>query len=240
MTQKMKVEIWSDVVCPFCYIGKRKFEEALANFDHANQIEVVWKSFQLDPSQKSNPNISVMEELASKKGWTLEYASDVSESVTDMAAEEGLQFDFSKAVVANTFNAHRLLQFAKTQGKGSALKELLLSGYFTEGKNIDDAATLIELGVLIGLDKTETEKVVDDKMLFAKDVSANIAEARELGINGVPFFVLDRKYGISGAQETKVFTKSLEKAFAEWQTVQPANALETTEGAVCTPEGACD
>lgn len=236
----MKVEIWSDVMCPFCYIGKRRFEKALANFEHKDDIEVVWKSFQLDPNTVTNPDVSVTEELARKKGWSIEYAREMSAYVTNMAEGEGLHYDFDKAVVANSFNAHRLLQFAKTQGKGDALKEALLYAYFTDGKNTDDDATLLELALKAGLDKEESEKVILDKNAFSDAVHRNIKEAQQLRISGVPFFVLDRKYGISGAQELSVFEGNIAKAHQEWKASQPDTVLETIDGEVCRPDGTCD
>ncbi|AEV33849.1 putative dithiol-disulfide isomerase involved in polyketide biosynthesis [Owenweeksia hongkongensis DSM 17368] len=236
----MKVEIWSDVMCPFCYIGKRRFEKALSNFKHKDDIEVVWKSFQLDPTTVTNPALSVTEELARKKGWTLEQTREMSAHVTKMAEGEGLHYDFDKAVVANSFNAHRLLQFAKTQGKGDALKEALLYAYFTDGKNTDDTATLLELGLKAGLEKEEVEKVLSDESLFADAVNKDVAEAQQLRISGVPFFVLDKKYGISGAQELMVFEQNLAKAHEEWKATQTTTTIETIEGEVCRPDGTCD
>lgn len=211
----MKIEIWSDIVCPFCYIGKRRLEEALADFKHADKVEVVWKSFQLDPNQVTNPNISVVEDLARKKGWTLEYASDASESVADMAAEEGLFYDFDKAIPANTFNAHRLLQFAKTKGLGSVLKEALLRAYFMDGKNVDDTETLLTLADENGLSTDKTREVLSNPTTYRNEVLEDINEAKDLGISGVPFFVIDRKYGISGAQPLSVFANTLQKAWVE-------------------------
>ena len=211
----MKIEIWSDIVCPFCYIGKRRLEEALADFEHRDQVEVVWKSFQLDPNQVTNPNISVVEDLARKKGWTLEYASDASESVADMAAEEGLFYDFEKAIPANTFNAHRLLQFAKTKGLGSVLKEALLRAYFMDGKNVDDTETLLTLADENGLSTDKTREVLSNPTTYRNEVLEDINEAKDLGISGVPFFVIDRKYGISGAQPLSVFANTLQKAWVE-------------------------
>lgn len=236
----MKVEIWSDVMCPFCYIGKRRFEKALANFEHKDDIEVVWKSFQLDPTTVTNPELSVTEELARKKGWTKDYAREMSAYVTNMAEGEGLHYDFDKAIVANSFNAHRVLQFAKTQGKGDQLKEALLYAYFTDGKNTDDDATLLDLAVKAGLEKSEVEKVLADKNSFADAVNQDVMEAQQLRISGVPFFVLDRKYGISGAQELSVFEQNIAKAHSEWEAAQQDTPLQTIEGAVCRPDGSCD
>lgn len=236
----MKVEIWSDVMCPFCYIGKRRFEKALENFEHKDDIEVVWKSFQLNPQAITNPDVSVTEDLAAKKGWSIEYAREMSDYVTKMAEGEGLHYDFDKAVSANSFNAHRLLQFAKTQGKGDKLKEALLYAYFTDGKNTDDIATLLDLGLKAGLEKEAVQTVLQDPSNFADAVEFDIEEAQKLGINGVPFFVLDRKYGISGAQELGVFEQNLSKAHEEWQAAQPETKLKTVEGETCKPDGTCD
>lgn len=211
----MKIEVWSDIVCPFCYIGKRRLEEALAEFEHKDHVEVIWKSFQLNPDQVTNPNISVVEDLAQKKGWTLQYASDASESVSDMAAEEGLFYDFDKAIPANTFNAHRLLQFAKNKGLGSALKEALLKAYFMDGKNVDDTETLLAIATENGLNAEETSQILSNPNMFRNEVLSDIDEAKELGISGVPFFVIDRKYGISGAQPLNVFINALTKAWSE-------------------------
>lgn len=238
ITNKMKVEIWSDVMCPFCYIGKRRFENALAKFEHSDEIEIVWKSFQLNPNAITNPEINVIEDLARKKGWTVDYARDMTKYVTEMAEDEGLTYDFDNAVSANSFKAHRLLQFAKTQGKGDELKEKLLSAYFTEGKNTDDNETLINLGTNVGLDQKSVKEVVEDKTAYANNVNADIQKARELKINGVPFFLLDGKVGISGAQHVDSFEKGLKKAYKQWKKEQ-SNTIEIIDGPVCTPEGEC-
>lgn len=227
-------------MCPFCYIGKRRFEKALQNFEHKNKIEVVWKSFQLNPNTVTDPTLNVTESLAKSKGWSMEQAREMSSHVSKMAAAEGLTFNFDKAVVANSFNAHRLLQFAKTLGKGDALKEELLHAYFTDGKNTDDAETLIALAAKAGLPEAETKQVIADKTRFAEEVRYDIYESQQLRIQGVPFFVLDRKYGISGAQELPVFEQNLAQAYTEWQATQTAAPLKTVDGAVCTPEGNCE
>ncbi len=240
--KKMKVEIWSDVMCPFCYIGKRRFEEALSDFEHANEIEVIWKSFQLNPNAVTNPNINVLEDLAQKKGWSMEYTRKMTESVVSMAESEGLEYNFEKAVSANSFNAHRLLQYAKTKGKGNELKEKLLAAYFTEGKNTDDDQTLITLGISIGLEKQAVTNVVNNKSAYADRVKADVQRARELQIRGVPFFLFNGNMGISGAQDIDSFKKGLRKSYKKWKKDQLENAnsiAETIEGPVCTPKGEC-
>jgi predicted DsbA family dithiol-disulfide isomerase len=207
----MKVEIWSDVVCPFCYIGKRRFEEALAKFGGKEEVEIEWKSFQLNPQTVSNPNISSHQNLANHKGISVEQATDMANQVTEMASNVGLSFDFDKAVVANTFNAHRLLHFSKAHGKQNELKERLLKAYFEKGENIDDKASLITIAEEVGLDKQAVQDFLNSDEL-AMEVKADIHEAQSLSIHGVPFFVFNRKYGISGAQPVEAFLQTLEKA----------------------------
>jgi predicted DsbA family dithiol-disulfide isomerase len=213
-TAKMKVEIWSDVMCPFCYIGKRKFEAALAQFPQRDRVEVEWKSFQLDPSLETDPGKSVPQSLAEKKGWSAEYTQQSIAYVTDMAAAVGLTYHFDKAVVANSFDAHRFSHLAKKHGLQDRAEERLFAAYFVEGKNTADRQTLIRLGVEIGLDAVEVEKVLTGND-YAADVENDIAQARQFGISGVPFFVFNRKSAVSGAQDSKVFLEALEKALGQ-------------------------
>lgn len=234
----MKVEIWSDVMCPFCYIGKRRFEDALQQFEHKEKIEIEWKSFQLAPDLQTDASIGIDQYLADKKGWTLDYAQQLNAQVTQMAAEVGLTYNFDKAVVANSFNAHRFSHFAKKNGRGIEAEEALFKAYFTDGKNIDDQETLIELGTQIGLDAAETKKVLQGSA-FADDVKHDIAEAQYLGIQGVPFFVLNSKYAVSGAQAVPVFEQTLEKAFSDWQQENAKPQLEIIEGDSCGVDGDC-
>lgn len=211
----MQIEIWSDVVCPFCYIGKRKLEKAIEKFPFKDKITIEWKSFQLNPDQKTNPSINTLEHLSQSKGWSMDQTREITSNLVNMAAAQGLKFDFEKAVVANTRNAHRLIHFAKESGKGDAMKERLLSAYFSEGKNIDDFPILIALGIEIGLEE-EKIKVMLESDQFDEAVDQDIYESRQLGVKGVPFFVLDRKFGISGAQPDEVFEQTLEKAWTEF------------------------
>lgn len=205
----MKIEIWSDVMCPFCYIGKRRFERALEQFP--GEVEVEWKSFQLDPSMKTNPNQSVNEMLAERKGWSMEYARDANKHVTEMAKAEGLEYDMDKAVVANSFDAHRLIQLAKSKHLGDLAEEALFRSYFTEGKNIDDRDTLLAIGGEIGLDAGEVKAVLSGTA-FTMEVNADIEDARRIGVTGVPFFVANRKFAVSGAQHSETFVQFLEQA----------------------------
>jgi predicted DsbA family dithiol-disulfide isomerase len=234
----MKVEIWSDVMCPFCYIGKRRFEDALSQFAHKDGVEVEWKSFQLDPTTKTDPNINIDQYLADKKGWSLDYARQLNAQVSQMAADAGLTYNLDKAIVANSFNAHRFSHFAKSKGLGVAAEEQLFKAYFTDGKNIDNIDTLVQLGVEIGLNVHETEEVLKSDT-YTADVKQDIAQAQYNGIQGVPFFVFDNKYAISGAQAPPVFEQTLDKAYTEWQTANPKPRFETISGPVCGPDADC-
>ncbi len=234
----MKIEIWSDVMCPFCYIGKRRFEDALQQFEHKDEVEVEWKSFQLNPGMKTDPNQNINQYLADVKGWNLDYAKQMNARVTEMAAEVGLMYDFDKAVVANSFNAHRFSHLAKEHGLGDAAEEALFKAYFTDGKNIDDKDALINLGVDIGLNAKEIDEMLDGNT-YADAVIRDIAEAQHLGIQGVPFFVMNNKYGVSGAQTVPVFTETLEKSFADWQQENAQPKLTVIEGESCSPDGDC-
>ncbi|MBR9776734.1 MAG: DsbA family oxidoreductase [Cytophagales bacterium] len=214
MHKKMKVEIWSDVVCPFCYIGKRRFEKALNDFHQKDQIEVIYRSFQLNPDIQTDTNKSVEQYLSESKGVTLNKATEMTQYVTEQAASEGLGFHMENAVVANTFRSHRILQLALSQGRQQAMKERLLKAYFIEGKNIDDIDILTGLSHEIGLLYVEDTLQNDN---FSNEVKRDILESKQLGIQGVPFFVFNRKYGISGAQDTKVFAEAINQSFNEWQ-----------------------
>ena len=203
------------MMCPFCYIGKRKFELALNQFENKKDIEIVWKSFQLNPHMKTDPNKNINQYLAEIKGWPLDQAKKMNERVTAMAREVGLHYDFDKAVVANSFDAHRLIQLAKKHGKGDAAEEALFKAYFTEGKNIAYHPTLVEVGSDLGLDKNEVTQMLRSD-LFAKEVEQDVLQAQEYGARGVPFFVMNGKYGVSGAQPSEVFAEVLEKSFSDW------------------------
>lgn len=219
----MKVEIWSDVVCPWCAIGKRRFETALAGFEHADDVEVVWRSFELDPAAPRQPAGSATQRLAEKYGVPLEQAEAMNARVTEQAAGEGLEFRMDLARPGNTVDAHRLLHLAKDRGVQGAVKDRLLKAYFTEGEAISDPATLARLGAEAGLDANEAAEVLAGDR-YRAEVRADEAEARALGISGVPFFVLDRKYGVSGAQPADLFAQALRQAYAEARPVRMVGA----------------
>lgn len=206
----MKVEIWSDVMCPFCYIGKRKFEQALEQFPGKADVEVEWKSFQLNPDMKTEPSKSINEYLAEHKGISLAQANEMNNRVTAMAAEVGLTYDLGRAVVANSFDAHRLSHFAKKYGRQDAMEERLFKAYFTEGKNTADHETLIALAVEAGLNAEAVRSMLAGTEL-SDDVNRDIYEANQVGARGVPFFVFDNKYAVSGAQPSELFLQVLNK-----------------------------
>ncbi|WP_330443196.1 DsbA family oxidoreductase [Flavobacterium sp. C4GT6] len=235
----MKIEIWSDIMCPFCYIGKRRFEEALATFEGKNDVEIEWKSFLLSPELKTDPTKNIHQYLAEHKNISLEEAKGMNDYVTNMAAQIGLTYNFDKAIPANSFNAHRFLHFAKKYGKQNEAEERLFKAYFTEGKNIDDAQTLLLLAIELELDANKLADAMNNGE-FTNDVIADINEAQQLGVRGVPFFVFNRKYAVSGAQESEAFTQTLEKAFEEWQAAQPKTSFETIKGESCDIDGNCD
>ena len=226
-------------MCPFCYIGKRRFEKALEQFPAKKDIQLVWKSFQLAPDMKTDPSRSIHQYLAEHKGMSIQDARRLNDQVTQMAAGEGLVYQCEKAVVANSFNAHRFTHFAKHHNKQDAAEEKLFQAYFTEGRNIDDYATLIELGDEIGLDGTALKLALETGM-YAADVKADIKEAQQLGVRGVPLFVYNRKYAVSGAQDSQVFLQTLERSFGEWRKENPVSTLNVVEGPTCSADGVCD
>jgi predicted DsbA family dithiol-disulfide isomerase len=230
----MKIEIWSDVMCPFCYIGKRRFEQALAQFEHKDNIQVEWKSFQLNPDLVTDTTLTTAQYLADRKGFPLDHAHELQDHVTEMAAEVGLDYNLDKAVVANSFDAHRFAHLAKQKGLGDEAEEVLFKAYFTDTKNIADHDVLAQLGASIGLDAQEVHHTLSGNK-FAIDVNKDIAEAAQLGINAVPFFVMDRKYGVSGAQPVEIFLQSLQQSFNEWN----AAKLDVVSGESCGVDGSC-
>jgi predicted DsbA family dithiol-disulfide isomerase len=207
----MQVEIWSDIMCPFCYIGKRKFEDALARFDGKDTVQVEWKSFQLSPDLVAQPGKNIHQFLAGHKGISLQQAKEMNDYVTDMAAKAGLVYDFDRSVVANSFDAHRFLHFAKRQGLQNEAEEKVFAAYFTEGRDVADRKTLVEIGKSIGMDGAELESALESGAM-ADAVEADIEEAQQLGIRGVPFFVFNRQYAVSGAQDSSVFLSALERS----------------------------
>jgi predicted DsbA family dithiol-disulfide isomerase len=215
----LTVEIWSDIVCPWCYIGKRRFEAALEAFDHRDEVTVMWRSFELDPAAPSAVEGTATERLAAKYGMSLERAEGLHKDMTERAAAEGLDFRFDLAKSANTFDAHRLIHLAATYGHQAAAKERLMRAYFTEGAAISDPETLIALMTEAGVDAAEARDVLSGDR-FAEDVREDEQLAGQLGIQGVPFFVIDRRFGVSGAQPPEALVEALERAWGEAVTLR--------------------
>ncbi len=232
----MIVNIWSDVRCPYCYIGKRKFEAALEKFPHKDQVEVSWHSFQLDPTLKTQTDLNLYDYFVDRKGFSREQAVKMHSQVTKTAKEVGLNFNFNHAVVANSFNAHRLIQLAKTKGLGDAAEEQLFKAYFTDGKNIDDYETLLKIGGSIGLEEDELRKMLSSKK-FENEVKKDELKVQAIGVNGVPFFVFNNQYAVSGAQSPETFLQTLEKSWEEFEKTK--NPLITVEGETCSVDGNC-
>ena len=209
----MQVEIWSDVVCPWCYLGKRRLEQALERFPHRDRIDIVWRSFELDPDAPTAPQ-DLAARLASRYGMSTQEAADRNFQMTELAAESGLAFRLDIAKPANTFDAHRVLHVARADGRESEAKERLLAAYFSEGRVISDTDTLVELAAEAGVDPDRTRAALAGDG-FAGEVRADEREAVELGITGVPFFVLGRRYAVSGAQPPELLLQALEQAWAD-------------------------
>ncbi len=239
----MRVEIWSDVVCPWCAVGKRRFEAALQQFEHRDQVEVVWRAFELDrhaesaaPGEVTGPG-EYAARLAAKYGTDVAQAQQMIDTMTEAAAEEGLEFHFERAVRANTFDAHQVIHAAAEHGRQDAVKERLLLAYFTEGEAVGDREVLVRLAVEAGLDADRVRTALAEQTAAAA-VRDEQAEAMQLGIGGVPFFVYDRTYGVSGAQPASAHLEVLRKAWSDSHPLTLVGAeASTSEGAACGPDG---
>ncbi|HEX6027095.1 MAG TPA: DsbA family oxidoreductase [Solirubrobacter sp.] len=210
----LTVEIWSDIVCPWCYLGKRRFEAALEAFEHRDDVTVMWRSFELDPDAPVNPEGTATERLAAKYGMSVERAQTLHAEMTARAAAEGLEYRFDIARGGNTFDAHRMIHLAATYGHQAEAQERLMRAYFTEGEAISDRETLVRLISELGVDETEAREALEQGR-FADDVREDEVLASRLGIQGVPFFVLDRRYGVSGAQPPETLLQALQHAWGE-------------------------
>ncbi len=236
LTTAMKVEIWSDVVCPWCYIGKRRLEAALARFAHRDQVEVVWRAFELDPSAPAVRGGEYVERLAAKYGMRVPEAQAMIDRMVAAGAADGVEMRFDRARPGNTFAAHRLLHLALDRGVQDALQERLLAATFTEGAVIGDAEVLAGLAVEAGLDADEVRTVLDGDA-YADDVRADERRAAALGITAVPFFVIDEAYGVSGAQPAEVLLSVLEQV---WDEAHPLTMVGSAgDGAGCAGDS-CD
>ena len=231
----MKVEIWSDVVCPWCYIGKRRFEGALARFGHAGDVEVEWRSFELDPRAPTSSDVDLVGHLASKYGVSRSEAEAMNERVTKVAEDEGVAFRLDLARRGRTFDAHRLLHLAAEHGLQDEMKEGLLAAYFTRGEPIADHEALRRVAAEAGLDDADVADVLGGDR-YADAVRADERTARELGVGSVPFFVFDRRYAVAGAQPADVLLDVLERTWAERPPVQVLGAAGPAGADSCGPE----
>jgi predicted DsbA family dithiol-disulfide isomerase len=228
----MQVEVWSDVVCPWCYIGKRKLETALSRFAHADQVEVVWRSFQLDPSIPEGHTEATLPALAAKYGRSVAEMAQMQQRVEEVAAAEGLQYDLARGVSGNTLLAHELIHLAAAHGLGGAMKERLLHAHFEEHRSVFDVDALVPLAVEVGLDEAEVRAALADRR-FLPAVREDIETARALGATGVPFFVVDRTYGAAGAQPAETLLQVLERAWADSHPLVTVPAAEGCEDGTC-------
>jgi predicted DsbA family dithiol-disulfide isomerase len=236
MQNTLKIQIWSDIMCPFCYIGKRRIEAALQNFDHKDAVEIEWKSFQLDPSFIASPEDNMAEHLAEKYRKDADWAQGMLDDMTQNAKNSGLDFHFEKAVMANSLHAHRLLHLAKKYNLANDLEELLFKAYLTDGKNINDLDTLKALGLEVGLNAESINEVLHSNA-YANEVQQDINEAQSIGVQGVPFFVFNNKYAVSGAQHVETFVKTLEKVWEEGKFETKPTLLNTNDADSCGIDG---
>ncbi|SDW45063.1 DsbA family oxidoreductase [Paenibacillus sp. CF384] len=231
----MKVEIWSDIACPFCYIGKRLFEKGLDQFEHKDQVEVVYRSFQLDPNAEKYPKHDVYGLVADKYGVSRERSIQLHENLVQQAAAQGLTFNFEHAIPANSLDAHRLIHFAGMHGKRTEVAELLFKAYFTDSKHIAEMDTLREIAAEAGLNPDEVETMLGGDAFMA-EVQAESSEATMLGANGVPFFVINRKYAVAGALQSDVFLDVLQKGWEEEKPLIILDPSSTGSTGVCTDD----
>ncbi|WP_374449816.1 DsbA family protein [Cloacibacterium normanense] len=234
----MKINIWSDVRCPFCFVGKKKFEKALEKFPHSEKLEITWHSFQLDPQLITQPDVNPYEYFAKAKGITLERAKAMHEGAAMAGKEAGIDFNFDDSKVANSYKAHLLIQLSKTKNLANEMEEALFEAQFLDGKNIDDEETLIQLAKSIGITEDEAKNALQSDELGYL-VKQDMQLAAQLGINAVPFFVINDKYGISGAQQPELFLEALEKTWEEFSSGDKSLQL-INSGDSCDIDGNCN
>lgn len=218
----MQIEVWSDVMCPFCYIGKKKFEMALAQFPYRDKVELVWKSFQLMPELQSGTAQKLEKILIEEKGITHDQITEMNAGVVQTGKKVGIDFHFDRVYASNTFHAHRLLHFAKQNNKQHEAEEVLFHSFFTAGKNIDDISVLVDLCEQIGID-TEALRQVLENGSFADAVKEDINRAQEIGIQGVPYFIFDKSEAVSGARDPYIFLDVLAETYAKWEEKNQSN-----------------
>ncbi|WP_347350630.1 DsbA family oxidoreductase [Intrasporangium sp.] len=232
----MRIDIWSDIACPWCFIGKRRFERALVGFAHRDDVQVSWHSYQLDPDLPEHYDGAELDYLAGRKGMTPEQVRRMFDHIGGVAAGEGLRYDFGSLVVANSLRAHELVHLAAAHGLDGPVNEALLSAHFEHGEDIGSLEVLVRIGTAAGLDGSEVEQALADGRYRAA-VQSDIRRAGSLGIQGVPFFVLDDKYGVSGAQPTEVFSETLEQVWREANPLVMVSPVAAEDDPACGPDG---
>ena len=229
----MKIELWSDFACPFCYIGKTRFENALAKFPHKDHVEVTYKAYQLNPNAPKVMTLTPAKAFAKGHHMSEKKAEERFKMFKENAKTVGLEYDYDNIQMTNTFDAHRLAKWANEHGKEPEITARFMKAYFTDGLNLSDKETLVDLAKEVGLDETKAEEIVNSDQ-YADVVEEQITEGRQVGVRGVPFFVLNRKYGVSGAQQEEYFTQVLNKL---WEEEQPLETIgDDSEGHTCTDE----
>lgn len=232
-TPKVIVDIWSDVVCPFCYVGKRKMEKAIAELNATAQVQINWHSFQLDPNFPKGQSMSTTEYLVKRKGYPKDQVVIMQKQVADLGKEYGINFQFEQAKSFNTGDVHRLIHWAKKEDKANELKEKLMHTYFTNGVDLNDVNNILTLVAEIGLDTSKARSVLQGTE-YQTEVENDIRKGREIGITGVPYFLINGKQSISGAQRDEVFIKALSSALQN-----STGKNETDSQGVCIPNGEC-
>ncbi|WP_416825647.1 DsbA family oxidoreductase [Ectobacillus polymachus] len=235
----MKVEVWSDIACPFCYIGKKRFDIALEQFDHNEDVQLVFKSFQLSPGAVKGSKQNIHEAIAEKYGMPVAQAKANNENIANQAKELGLDFNMDGIVLTNTEDAHRLSHYAKEQGKMTEMMQRLMKAYFTDSSDVGEQENLLNLAEEIGLNKDDVQRILTEGT-YRSEVRSEQQEAQELGVQGVPFFVFNRKYAVSGAQSSEVFLEVMETVWKEEQSTQPLKVVgdNNTADAQCS-DGSC-
>ena len=229
----MKIEIWSDFVCPFCYIGEKKLKQVIDSLPFLTDVEISFKSFELDPNAPLYNGKKIHEALAEKYNMSVEQAKAANDNINQHAGEVGLTFDFEEMKPTNTLDAHRLAKYASEKGLETEMTDALFSAYFEKGELISDTDTLVAIAKTAGIAEEESSKVLADPTLYFNDVRGDEQRAQQLGITGAPYFVIDDKYAISGAQPVELFIKALTDAWAS----QATAAKPATDGAVCDENG---
>lgn len=212
----MQITIWSDFVCPFCFIGAKHLEKALETFEHADEVEIEYKSYQLEPGAKYTPGQTYQEAMMERKGISAAQVDQMTSQVSEMAVNAGLNYNFDDMKLTDTFPAHRVFQYAKTEGKGYAFFDQMYKAFFLNGELIDDVELLVQVGASVGLEESRIREILADEKEYDAEVVNDIFEASQIGVQGVPFFVFNNKYAVSGAQPVEAFEQVLNQVYDEF------------------------